>query len=506
MTTFRPTKREGRAPHEKKLRKRRPPSLFIPGMVEGRWSKFEFWLRTALDLYVGYREITVPMLSADGQPVLDSFGRPRLAADAEKELHGIRKGAVWFTRETLRAAWFIVFQQDSNRIDHADHYSISERRTRQPNVVEAQARGAARNKINYSHPMDTYVDRMSKDGRLIRKSSNRLMLSMDMCLELERPDAWKVHMARGQRWEGLIYSEHKVKASDVVTNKRQVRNSDILTIMRPNATLAGIRHPNQIAWDGLYEEVTNYLLFDRDILYELARQPERYLSITSPHAVSAHISRWLRDGRIIRVLPNIYQSTKFAAWNHNREKYQRPILFESPSWMLEWMRYWAPYQGRMEANGVTVSFNAKTISDYFDTEKDTAWVHKFMPNGLSQMAINARLTNYRKNGYLAYHERKLKFAPAVVDLFRPMWEDPLPDMKDIDRLMQYGRLTTLPVAEAVQLVDGTTPADHVFSVLGRVFGLPAGEQPALIAKLAKKVKSSPGKLLDIYRQYKEQPK
>ena len=497
MTTLTPEK-PTRAP---KLRARRPALLFTPGMYDGTWSRFDAWLRETLFLYVGYREITKPLLSADGQPVLDNFGRPRQAPDAPREDDGVRKGAVWFTKKTLRKAWFVVFQQDFNHVDHRPHY---EKRKRVRSMTENEilsGQRTARTYVNYSHPMDTYLTRLIKDGRVIRKAAGRYMVSQAECERLDLKEVWDLHIERGVRWEGLDYTNRQVSASLVDRQRRTVRENDMLTIQHPSSLYESMRHPNQIAWNEVYKALNQYLYFDVNTVRTLARLYVIGLTETSK-LPATHLTQWVKNGKVRKVLPGLYQSAEFDKWNKERDRFQRPITVTTDSWMVEWIAYFAGIQYREPRRGFTYS----TILAYYEEDAPDEWVTKNLPDRLLRGTVANLLIYYVRKGYLKKLVRGYQLSDATMELFLPLWFNPETYRAQATHVREIMELSKLSVDDAITQMSKDAVTVVVFSIVDRIMELPKLEMFDPLSRLSKKIKQPPARLLAGYAAHKEAEK
>lgn len=485
-----------------KLKKRTPRSIFAPGMVEGRWSRYDAWIREVLFLYMRYREITTPMLSADGQPVVDTFGRPKPALDAEKEMHGVKKGAVWFTRETLRAAWFIVFEQDANRVDQSNHYAKTARHRHTSEADLIAGRTNVRVYTNYSHPMDAHITRMVRDGRLIRKSQGRYMVSKGECARVELKEVWDLHLQRGFKWEGLTYTEQQVPAALVDRGTRKVRNSSTLTFQTPHSSIEGKRHPNALGWDAIYAELESYLFFDRWDVHRIARKLDVITEAQGMASVTTHMVRWTASGKITKVLPKLYQSKDFAPWFRDKKtEWQKPIVPDTSSWIVEWLSYWSRMQVRM---GQSSYFTSDTIFSHFTWSDDSSvqeWMATHYPDGLHLRSIARMLTHYKEQGYIVKHTHVgFRASAAVVDLFAPLWLTPSELHSVIEMTKEVVRVTTLPLVDAIGEVTKRSSSEVVYRIIDRINELPGAETYELFNTLSKQIDMSPSAMLNGYRE------
>ena len=455
------------AQKRKKTPSRVPGSLFIPNMVEGRWSRFDAWLREVLFLYIKYAEVTKQKLSADGRPDVDTFGRPRPADDApdQGQGHGIKLGAVWFTRETLRAAWTIVFKQYANAIDVPE--SQDGTKPHGSGHVAGEDR-AERGYINHSHPMDQFITRMVKDGRLIRKAKNRYMLSRDECKRLDLPEVWEVHTARGARWEQLFYEEQHVLRSELGGKKKKWQyESEEVVLMRPKSLIEGKRHVNEPLWDETYRQLEHYLYFDRHVVYSIAK--DQGLDLSNVLVVTNHLSRWLKMGKVKKVLPSFYQSSQFDMWNRTKRGKMKPKVPDADSWFVMWLKHWCFVQ----VKNPDTYFTAISVYEHFNEDADEVlerWVDKHYPNGLARATIAAMLTTYKKKGYLVAKPGRVGYRASadMITLFSPLWIKPDVLAGERNKMIQLQRIFDLPLDEAISTLPKTAHSDVIFELIWKI--------------------------------------
>lgn len=449
---------------QKKIPSRVPGSLFIPNMVEGRWTRFDAWLREVLFLYIKYAEVTKPKLRADGQPDVDTFGRPRPADDApdQGQGHGIKRGAVWFTKETLRAAWAIVFKQYAHAIDMPQRYN----NYRDRETEHAAAGRSNREHRSYNHPMDQFVTRMVKDGRMIRKSINRYMLSRDECKRLELPEVWEVHTARGARWEQLFYEEQHVLRSELGGKKKKWQyESNEVVLMRPKSLIEGKRHVNEPIWDETYRQLEQYLYFDRHVVLSIVR--DQGLEDANEGNVTNHLSRWLKYGKVKKVLPSLYQSAQFDQWNRMKRGKRKPKVPDTETWFLMWLRHWCFIQ----VKNPNTYFTAVSVYEYFNVEEDEVlerWVNKHYPDGLAQTTISTMLTGYRKQGYIVKAPIGYRASADIVTLFSPLWLKPDVLAGERNQMIQLQRIHDLPLEEAISTLPKGAHSSVVFELIWKI--------------------------------------
>jgi hypothetical protein len=489
----------------KAVKTTRSKNIFIPGWIDGKWSKYEHWLRCVLQLYISYEEVVKPKRADDGSVKLDSFGRTAAADTAEERAlqHKVKKGAVWFTRETLREGWSIALLQLAYRHEPKLARIYEGREAKMQPVLEP-GRVTPRFKKSTAHPMDQVVANMVKDGRLIRASGNHYMLSKDTCERLEMPEAWDIHLARGQRWEGLFYTSRQVPWDQVMVHRRAVlddRAGTHATIWMPHSTLKGKRHPNEPMWDSIYAGLAEFLMFDRATLAEVAMN-EVALGLTDPAdpRIDTHLARWHDTGKIIKVLPRLYRSKQFEAFDRNRENFERPQRRRTGDWMIEWLMYWAPLQAATP-DGVESYFTNKSIREFYETEADEAWVSEYLPDGLLKLTITSRLANYKKRGFLenTAHERRYRIAPELMRLLSPLWQKPDPWEAEAVLALREMRIIDASFAEALEMLLPDSPGRHIARVIDKAMKMPSdGEQTNAIFKICTKVKQSPGRISTLY--------
>lgn len=500
----RTTRNRNKPPRATALRTKRPKSLFVPGLIDGRWSPFEHWLRHVLLIYMQYVEVVKPALADDGTVKLDSFGRTAAAAPDANPQIGIDKGAVWFTRETLREGWFNAFGSVAHRFEHPKHYERMEhdRRERPDDLSTLPALKPRSPNANKStaHPMDQFVAVMVKDYRLIKPRGNRYMLSKEMCEQLEMPEAWHTHLERGARWEGLFYTTRLVPYSQIKVRRRAVlddRTSPVATIWQPNTTLRGKHNPQQLLWDEVFGELDRYLMFDRHALAEVA-VANPVLDVTDPadRRIDIHLSRWCAQGKVTKVMPYHYRAKGFDLFNEEREAFERPIRRTSSEWMIEWIAYWAPIQAR----GQVTTFTNRIIRAHFAEFADPDWVAENLPNGLTQGTVSSRLAYYKGLGHIRHVEgHQYTLTNATVRLFAPLWEKPDPMLAAAALARLEMQVSELPFEEALELVNEATPGRLIARVIEQAQGLPEYERDAAVVRVCKKVKQPPGRLLDMYK-------
>lgn len=488
----------------KKIPSRVPGSLFIPNMVEGRWSRFDAWLREALFLYIKYAEVTKPKLRADGQPDVDTFGRPRPADDApdQGQGHGIKLGAVWFTRETLRAAWTIVFNQYSHAVDLPHRYD----NYRSRETEHAAAGRSNRDHVSYSHPMDQFITRMVKDGRLIRKSKNRYMLTRSECKRLEIPEAWDIHTTRGGRWEHLHYTEQRVLRR-VLGGKSKRKHEDDegplneVVLMVPKSLIEGKRHKNEPLWDETYRQLEHYLYFDRHVVFSIAK--EQGLDLTDVNIVTNHLSRWVKYGKVKKVLPSLYQSSQFDIWNRTKRGKRKPKLPDADSWFVKWLQHWCLVQVKDSQS----YFTAITVYEHFNVDADEVlerWMEKHYPNGLARESIGAMLTAYKKKGYLVAKSGRIGYRASadMITLFSPLWIKPDVLVGERNKMIQLQRIYDLPLEEAISTLPTVASRDVIFELIWKI----QQETDELsffnhLRAVAKKVEQGPVSLFQGYTEF-----
>lgn len=408
----------------------------------------------------------------------------------------MRKGAVWFTKETLRIAWFAIFEQDSHRIDQADHYALKPK-TRQPSEADIIAGRSARFYVNYSHPMDTYLTRMVRDGRMIRKSSGRYMLSREECVRLEFEEAWDIHLKRGARWEGLVYDTKKISASLIDRRRRMVREDDMLVVRTPQGLHESYKHPNQIGWSEVYKALEKYIYFDVKTIQTLA---SGYVIGSADAAAGRKLSRWLKSGKVRKVLPHLYQSAGFDKWNKERERLQRPFVIETNSWLIEWIAHFATSQHKNPDLG----FTARTILAYYEEDAPEDWVSNHLPDRLLTGTVATALVKYVKDGYLKKVGVGYQLSQNTMELFLPLWFDPETYRAEADHVRTIVELASLSLDEAINQTSHRTHSIVVYALMDRIFELPTLETYPPLTKLARKIKQSPAKILKGYQQHKEQ--
>ena len=273
-----------------------------------------------------------------------------------------------------------------------------------------------------AHPMDSAVADMTKDGRLIRKRQNALMISKEECERLGRPDIWKLHLDRGRRWEGLAYSEKRRLTSQLHIRKRAIYDKKAVVTRTPTSVREGMHSPAYLEWEYLRTTyLSRFLVFDRNTLARLAIEHGAVIAVTDMEdaRIDNHVSRWLKVGKIVKVLPRLYQAKEFLTWNEGRDRYARPFLPETKEWITEWIFHAAEKQ----VNNPSSHFTTRDIIDHFEelADKDDPWARQHLPLQFGLNTVSSRLREYIKAGYIEnVGSREKRITDSLLEFFKPL--------------------------------------------------------------------------------------
>lgn len=279
----------------------------------------ELFIKTALDLYMETAQFAQPLLTADGEPVLDQFGRMKDAAPFAATMLSV--GGVWMTKAMLRAAWKIVFNQDYYALDFPDYYAglddanHPDIRVRRAYLLKMERRMKAEiepgwsNRTmplpSYAHPMTTPLNGMITAGELLYPRRNCYMFSQAICDLHDRSVTYLEFLRRQVAYE---------------TN------------------LAGDHHVNQSGWRGVLAKLGDYTAFDTTKVWRVAQETANAAGepLVTGHEmprelIRQHIGRWLKEGLLRKVTVHLYRTTSARTDEHRPHWTRRAI---SP---LDWV-------------------------------------------------------------------------------------------------------------------------------------------------------------------------
>lgn len=415
-------------------------------------TNIQAFTRLTLQYYMAYAEVPAPVLNEDGSIQLDNFGRPRSLRkkhieDAETSFevrHQIAKGAVWFTRKTLIDAWDGLFGEGlyrelypnaympAFRIDQEFDMAAEVERLRREEIhpkgilADGQSRSTShRRKLTSSaHRFDTLIDRLLRNGRLARcpYKNGRFMFSKEMCRDAQMAEAWDVHIDRGQRWEGLNYRLEVVDVKTLYRQKNLQHAEPTINIMRPFTSKLGMKHPNQIKWNAVYEKLERYLLFSNKEVAQLAIEEGIFeVGKVKKTTVSEHLETWCSAGKAKRVFPGLYRSEEFWRWNEKRKKFDGIFLPEL-DWLISFFFYQAPRQFGIP----NLTFSIPVVYNWI-VSQPRAVLDEWFGVGKEPRkgTVSERLRQALAKDHVAIAGiREWRLTDYVMDATRPFWSAP----------------------------------------------------------------------------------
>lgn len=398
---------------------------------------FDVWLRKACDYYLQAPEVIVPELDADGQPVLDSWSRPRETAP-DQHILGSKPGAVWMTRRMFQYAWENTFWQpydeDAEKREAARQQARKERIEKRHAAREIELLNAARTgqeisfaelihkdpkvAIRYdkdgvpyhrstdnNHPMDTQFRKLVKRGDLMYFGARRYMLSEEMLYHLNRVKVWSTHLDRGARWEGLRYEE--------------TFDEDGKRTLRPLFAFAGNKSPRQRKWKKvILPKLEQYLIFDVHTIRTLADEEGLLDDTTNPERlISERLARWKEKGQVEQVAPRLFRATRPFTPDH---QFFVPRIPHMSDWFWAFALHWSKEQ----IDDPDAFFDANKI--LLDLHSTPEWVDDHLADGLERTTILDRFRNYRNRRLINHIGRgRYQLSEDLLDIFRPLHQSPV---------------------------------------------------------------------------------
>lgn len=331
---------------------------------DGRWTANDRFLRAVLGRY----------LMIDTVEYRDTLDRAEANAPTPPQPSAPMTAWVvgpWFTRAHMMEAWYDLYQQVDNVSAHPDHYAETNRYDDDSRMAKAKGKR--------THPMDTTVRHLLQTGILIKGGRDRFFVSEQHCAALEMHAAWEVHAGR--------LTAHTTTLIDTVP-----------------------------AWKKVYAELIKSPVFDRTHIAKLAATH----GITgSDSALSGKIKRWLRDGLLEKIAPNLYTDGLRAIRPHDPDQTQ----VELSDWLYEFIRMQASYQLRVP----DAYFTQQDILDTL-AEKSDEWLETNYPDGIDTHSLASRMSKAchpglspadaalitrRGHGLYAVHARLLAYFKKV---------------------------------------------------------------------------------------------
>lgn len=472
--------------------------------------------RAALEFYVSYREVPYPVLDEEGRIQLDNFSRPRAQPrrlwpeddDGLETAHKIAKGAVWMTKYAIFQAWINITGGGYYRDIDADAFLPAISFGTEVDFVEAHKKAQEiefnpfgefadgqtrtrpkRNKVDStSSDMDVVFKRLLRTGRLIRcpHTNGRYMFSEEMCKMAGLPEAWRVHVERGERWEGLFYTTNAVPLKEVMLDDAG-REITHLELAVPKTTALSAKHPNQLLWDRVLYMLTPFVLFDKaTVLYyskEVGVAPDDKVNLNT---VNSHIERWFETGKINRVFPGLYRSGRFFDWNERRDKREEIMIPLDLDWMVSFFFN----QSRIQFLSPDRTFSVSDVYDWIMShEQDQRKMHNwFGDREVRKGTITERLRDYLTKDYVArVGARTWQLTSYVMDACRPVWSDPgdLAPSREGTYGHRHIRLKAMPLDDAIKALTATEHNATIKMLLDRVMNESEIDHIAVGRKLQK---------------------
>lgn len=457
---------------------------------EERWNRYELILRTILLEYARTPEVVNPVRDAEGNLVLDSFGREKETPKTPRPLRS-KVGAVWFTKDAMRDAWLKVTGQTYYKEMQPEKFEVAipyddpettrallEGHTEffDPRRKKQQKAWRAPIERSYSHPMDRQVERWKKRGDLICDGHNRYFFSKGVCESVELGHLWTLHCDRALKWEGITYRDVEVASTDRRLGPvGQHIHSDkpSVTIQEVDTRRGKFRSYEHMMWNDVFKRLESYVLFNQDTLFRIAVEAGILTEADrgSARAV-AHITIWQEKKWIIKKFPRYYQSKDFQIWDENRAKGERAKTPRWDEWMIAFAHNWAvTQQGRPEAvEGL--SFTRNTIIGFINRQP-AATISRWFPDGINERTITERIRSWRIAGHITFagtSARRFRLSGTTMAIFEPLLRSEASKYQLSEARVQQRReyLDSLSLDEAVDALKPTDRSDVVLPFYNRI--------------------------------------
>lgn len=313
------------------------------------------------------------------------------------------------------------------------------------------------------------------------------MFSKEMCVAAQLPEAWDVHLERGERWEGLIYQNHVVDLRTIYPQKRYKRDADLVIRKEPRSTGLHLKHPNQARWQRVLDKMQKHLLFDIDIVIQYAIEEGLFTADTvRKTTASEHLKTWVDNGKIKRIFSGYYRSEMFWRWNAKRNEHDPPRLPQTLDWMLSFAFWQAPRQYHIP----NLTFTLQEVVNWLESQPEEKRKQWFGDRPLRRGMITERLRAYLEKDYVEVAaNRKWRLSSYMITNTRPRWSKPGDDLEPVLPGSYKRRailLSSMPIDQAIKQIAGDEHMGILHMMTTRI--LKDEDQSLLDGRLAKLAK------------------